>query len=861
MLQCQNSMPMAHNGYYYGNMNVNIKQEKQEAFGDHILSLSTPGTQGVNSMSLWAKVRELEGDSLRQIQNLYGPNFPIEFRHYFADIIERQSWDQLDPDNIPNDEPHAKYILDLFLGEIQKQCDQLTEGKDFLQRLHFSEIASHFKNVYGPAPLELVRTVKKILSIEYRLVQQANAMVDGGVHMRNDQQSEKVMHINRELERLATMTRDTENELRKLQSKQEYFVINYQDSIRIQSDLQQILQRSPTDQTRIKLEPQLTRKQQEINELLKAEAEKLQQLRPNLAQRHEETFALLSQLQNQILDEELIKWKRSQALAYNGVQQESNLDQLQQWCEKLAEIIWQNRQQIKRVEIQRQQLPISYPGRDILPELNATITALLSSLVTSTFIIEKQPPQVLKTQTRFGATIRLLVGGKLNVHMNPPTVKASIISENQAKALLKNDSGRSINEMSGDILNPESVMEYHPQSGILSVNFRNMSLRRIKRSDKRGAESVTEEKFTILFQSRFSVGGNELVFQVRTYTTSLPVVVIVNVSQECNARGTVLWDNAFSAKGRIPFHIPDKVPWCKLIDTLDCKWKHECHSSKGLTPQAKQYLAYKVFRQNIPPNSDKHISWAQFNREPLPNRNFTFWQWFNGVMELSKSKHLQQHWNDGAIIGFIGKAESQDKLLSKPCSTFLLRYSDSEIGGLTIAWVAESEKGIARVWNLQPQTLRDYGIRSLADRIKDLDQLMYICKIDDATQTKDEVFGQYYSKTISSSPQGDGGYVRTELMQTISIRPNNHLISLMGDHSAPNTPAGGSSYDGALSIHSPTPVTHHNNLQYDVSDLPGNVTNYGQQPNDVTGQMEYDESLDCFPQCSIDVNELLSRQL
>ena len=53
--------------------------------------------------------------------------------------------EQLDPDNTPADEPHAKYILDLFLGEIQKQCDQLTEGKDFLQRLHFSEIATHFK--------------------------------------------------------------------------------------------------------------------------------------------------------------------------------------------------------------------------------------------------------------------------------------------------------------------------------------------------------------------------------------------------------------------------------------------------------------------------------------------------------------------------------------------------------------------------------------------------------------------------------------------------------------------------------------------------------------------------------------------
>ena len=45
-------------------------------------------------------------------------------------------------------------------------------------------------------------------------------------------------------------------------------------------------------------------------------------------------------MQNQILDEELIQWKRSQALAYNGVIQEGSLDQLQQWCERLAEITY-----------------------------------------------------------------------------------------------------------------------------------------------------------------------------------------------------------------------------------------------------------------------------------------------------------------------------------------------------------------------------------------------------------------------------------------------------------------------------------------------------------------------------------------
>lgn len=43
-------------------------------------------------MSLWGQVRELEGDALQQIQNLYGPNFPIEFRHYFAELIESRRW-------------------------------------------------------------------------------------------------------------------------------------------------------------------------------------------------------------------------------------------------------------------------------------------------------------------------------------------------------------------------------------------------------------------------------------------------------------------------------------------------------------------------------------------------------------------------------------------------------------------------------------------------------------------------------------------------------------------------------------------------------------------------------------------------
>lgn len=70
-----------------------------------------------------------------------------------------------------------------------------------------------------------------------------------------------------------------------------------------------------------------------------------------------------------------------------------------QRCESLAELIWHNREQIKEVERLKLKLSLDRPG-DVLPTILSEMTQLLSSLVTSTFIIEKQPPQVMKTNTR-----------------------------------------------------------------------------------------------------------------------------------------------------------------------------------------------------------------------------------------------------------------------------------------------------------------------------------------------------------------------------------------------------------------------------------------------------------------------------
>ncbi|XP_029402002.1 signal transducer and activator of transcription 5A [Mus pahari] len=515
-------------------------------------------------MAGWIQAQQLQGDALRQMQVLYGQHFPIEVRHYLAQWIESQPWDAIDLDN-PQDRGQATQLLEGLVQELQKKAEHQVGEDGFLLKIKLGHYATQLQSTYDRCPMELVRCIRHILYNEQRLVREANnCSSPAGVLV--DAMSQKHLQINQRFEELRLITQDTENELKKLQQTQEYFIIQYQESLRIQAQ-----------------------------------------------------FAQLGQL--------------------NHV---------------------------------------------------ATVWSLVF-LPRSTFIIEKQPPQVLKTQTKFAATVRLLVGGKLNVHMNPPQVKATIISEQQAKSLLKNENTR--NECSGEILNNCCVMEYHQATGTLSAHFRNMSLKRIKRADRRGAESVTEEKFTVLFESQFSVGSNELVFQVKTL--SLPVVVIVHGSQDHNATATVLWDNAFAE------------PWG--------------------------------------------------SQENLPGWNYTFWQWFDGVMEVLK-KHHKPHWNDGAILGFVNKQQAHDLLINKPDGTFLLRFSDSEIGGITIAWKFDSPD--RNLWNLKPFTTRDFSIRSLADRLGDLSYLIYVFP----DRPKDEVFAKYYTPVLAKAVDG---YVKPQIKQVV----------------------------------------------------------------------------------------------
>uniref|UniRef100_A0A0B7B2F6 STAT transcription factor protein interaction domain-containing protein n=2 Tax=Arion vulgaris TaxID=1028688 RepID=A0A0B7B2F6_9EUPU len=563
-------------------------------------------------MSQWARVQQ-NTTVLDQMRQLYPPHFTVEVRYYLCEWIEAQQWDRISENDLQH-APAAVKLLTEMLDLLQKKIKELMGNEHFIIRYNLEDCYHKIQNLVDTNPFDMIQTIKTCLANEKLLLDQLETEPQQDEVNDTHEEDEQTINdriIMDEIQNLFTKTKNTETDLKHLQQKQETFIIQFSDGQRITGLVHQLSQQ-PQSAQRIQKEKEFKAQKDKIDILLTTLAHDLFLLRIELSKKYEQTILSLQKVQQQILDNKLISWKRQQQLAGNGlVVASSGLETLQKWCDDLADLIWQNRQQIKKSTQLQQQLPIKVPdsNEDLLPKLNETITTLLSSLVTSTFIVVQQPPQVLKKDARFSASVSLLVGGKLNIHMNPPHVKATIISEHQASDLLKLQSDCKVQEMtSGEILNNSGLMEYQAKTGHLGITFRNMQLKKIKRAEKRGSEAVTDEKFCILFQSKFSVGGSELIYQV--WTLSLPVVVTVHGNQECNASATVLWDNGFAEPGRLSFEVPDSVEWNSLADQLNTKFKF--HTGKGLTKTNLDYLASKLFGKKDP--STCKVSWAQFSK-------------------------------------------------------------------------------------------------------------------------------------------------------------------------------------------------------------------------------------------------------
>lgn len=727
-------------------------------------------------MSLWARAQQLPNESLQKVRMIYVDHFPIEVRHCLAPWIESRIW-------ATEPEEQQRSFVNELVQEIQTHADLMLSPDMFVTKMKLIEAAKNFHMQYSHAPHELFAYMRRCLALEMEVIQGAM----GPQYAAQPQTERKYGELITGLQTVRQKVNMAGDEIRSLQGNIESFSLQYHECLKNKGHLNYLQQSMTNDRRDLVacLRSQIEETESKLNVLVA----QISRAQMELVDHIKENITNLQQLQSQVLDDELIKWKREQQLSGNGFPMQSNLNTIQEWCELLADLIWTTRQQVNNVtrinskaivELRQPHLA------EMLDDMSKKVTGLLSTLVTSTFVIEKQPPQVMKTNTRFTATVRLLVGGQLNVYMTPPRVSVVIISEQQAQLLLKSDTqagkGKQPVEC-GDILNNTGAMEYQPTSRQLSVSFRNMQLRKIKRAEKKGTESVMDEKLTLLFQSQFNVGGGELVFQV--WTLSLPVVVIVHGNQEPHGWATVTWDNAFSPPGRVPFAVPDKVTWGQLAETLAVKFSSATGGT--LSEDNLRFLAEKIFRSNLPLSAMEVnatcVSWTQFCKDALPERNFTFWEWFYMVVKVTRD-YLRTLWCDRLIMGFIQKKQAEDMLSKCPPGTFLLRFSDSELGGITIAWTGEGNE----VFSLQPFTSRDLMLRSLADRVFDLTQLQFLYP----NIPKDDVFSKYYTKPENEMLKN--GYVKPVLVTTLPAYMSPSPAYAHSPDSHRNTPSVQSSY-------------------------------------------------------------------
>lgn len=77
-----------------------------------------------------------------------------------------------------------------------------------------------------------------------------------------------------------------------------------------------------------------------------------------------------------------------------------------------------------------------------------------------------------------------------------------------------------------------------------------------------------------------------------------------------------IWSTLWCHQDRIPFVVPERVPWKKMCVTLNRKFMSEVQTERCLDTYNQHFLAQKIFdNPDIPGDySNMPVSWVQFNK-------------------------------------------------------------------------------------------------------------------------------------------------------------------------------------------------------------------------------------------------------
>ncbi|XP_058566958.1 signal transducer and activator of transcription 4 isoform X2 [Neofelis nebulosa] len=705
-------------------------------------------------MSQWNQVQQLEIKFLEQVDQFYDDNFPMEIRHLLAQWIENQDWEVAS-----NNETMATILLQNLLIQLDEQLGRVSKEKNLLLIHNLKRIRKVLQGKFHGNPMHVAVVISNCLREERRILAAANMPVQGPLEksLQSSSVSERQRNVEHKVTAIKNSVQMTEQDTKYLEDLQDEFDYRYKT----------IQTMDQGDKNHALMNQEVLTLQEMLNSLDFKRKEALSKM----TQIVNETDLLM----NSMLMEELQDWKRRQQIACIGGPLHNGLDQLQNCFTLLAESLFQLRRQLEKLE--EQSTKMTYEG-DPIPMQRAhlleRVTFLIYNLFKNSFVVERQPcmpthpqrPMVLKTLIQFTVKLRLLIKlPELNYQVK---VKASI---DKNVSTLSNR--RFV--LCGTHVKAMSIEE--SSNGSLSVEFRHLQPKEMKSSagskGNEGCHMVTEELHSITFETQICLYG----LTIDLETSSLPVVMISNVSQLPNAWASIIWYNVSTndSQNLVFFNNPPSATLSQLLEVMS--WQFSSYVGRGLNSDQLNMLAEKLTVQSS--YNDGHLTWAKFCKEHLPGKSFTFWTWLEAILDLIK-KHILPLWIDGYVMGFVSKEKERLLLKDKMPGTFLLRFSESHLGGITFTWVDHSENGEVRFHSVEPYNKGRLSALPFADILRDYKVIMAENIPENPLKflypdiPKDKAFGKHYSsqpcEVSRPTERGDKGYVPSVFIPISTIR-------------------------------------------------------------------------------------------
>uniref|UniRef100_A0A673YX45 Signal transducer and activator of transcription n=1 Tax=Salmo trutta TaxID=8032 RepID=A0A673YX45_SALTR len=706
-------------------------------------------------MAQWEKLRQLESVYLTQVDELYdGDAFPMDVRHYLAHWIESQDWDRA-----ARDHDVAMVLFQVLLENLDIQHSRFVQGGESFLLQHNIRRFKHSFQRYQEEPYNLANIIQWFLAKEKEILQ--NAELAEQVQLLQVQQNPMETDCQRNIERKMADVKNKvqcmEHTVKCLEEQQDEFDFKYQTH-NMEGTTNEA---EKTEQMKV-LQALLNR--------LDASRKSMLSGMGVLLDGAEELLCVL-------VREELVQWQRRQQKACIGSPDSTCLDQLEKWFTTEAECLFQVRKFLKKLEELMGKVTYEHdPVKKQKPALQKRVDSLLTSLLKSAFVVETQPsmpqgkgPLVLRTNVQFSL---------LN---NQPVTELNVIKSNVSQQIHVNHFctfTRSLHVLLAcryrrfNVLgtNSKALNMAESMSGGMVADFRHLVKIWIGSQLHNALSlSVTEELHIINFNTEFLLHD----MSVSLETSSLPVVIISNSSQQQSAWASILWFNmlCLEPKNLLFFANCPVATWPQLGEMLS--WQFLSSTTRGLESNQLDMIAHKLFGTSIP-----RIETG--SSENVPNTNFTFWVWFDGILFMVKS-HLENLWKDGSIMGFVSKGKEKTLLKKKQRGTFLLRFSESiRDGGITFSWVDYSPTGEPDVRSVQPFTKVDLcqipfheiirNFQILEEENVPENPLLFLYP----DTPKVEAFGKYYTEKSGADSQYIK-YIKTKLVfviYTLCLHPS-----------------------------------------------------------------------------------------